>query len=95
MEVFDDYVAFIPNAFSPNGDGYNDYFFVVGRGIVHIECTIYNRWGEKLYQAEDFKQWDGRYQDVIVQNGPYIYMMTITDNKGLKHHYKGEVNVVR
>ena len=95
LVVLDELLAFIPTAISPNNDGRNDVFKVEGIGIVNIQIEIFNRWGEKLYQSDDFKQWDAIYQGSTVQMGSYVYIMTITDTKGLRHHKKGEIMVVR
>lgn len=65
---------YIPNAFTPNGDGVNDVFSVSGRSIDHFDMEIYNRWGAKIFESEDPKKaWDGTYQGVVVPQGDYIY----------------------
>jgi len=93
--VRDNLVVFIPTAFSPNSSGLNDVFRVSGVGYTNIDCRIYNRWGEKLFDSDNFTQWDGTYKGEIVQNGVYIYQMTLTDYAGRRYHRKGTVNVVR
>lgn len=68
----------LPNAFTPNRDGINDVFRVVGN-ISRLESfgfTIYNRWGERLfYTADRYAGWNGRYNGDDVQVGTYIYML--------------------
>lgn len=53
---------FIPAGFTPNGDGYNDYFVIKGiSDFPENELSIYNRWGEKVFEASDYKNnWDGK-----------------------------------
>jgi len=60
-----DYNIYIPNAFTPNGDGMNDRFKVIGKGIKNIYLAVYNRWGEKVYETGNLYEalnvgWDGK-----------------------------------
>ena len=60
---------FVPNTFTPNGDGNNDKFEIKGENIKDFELWIYNRWGELLFTSTDVnKTWDGSYQDIMVMN---------------------------
>ncbi len=93
--VLDELLVFIPNAISPNNDGLNDVFRVTGIGHTNIAIEIFNRWGERVYESDDFKEWDAMYQGNKVPLGSYIYIMTITDNRSKKYYRNGEVTVVR
>jgi gliding motility-associated-like protein len=93
--VLDEFIAFIPNGFTPNGDGLNDEFRIVGEGISNISVLIYNRWGEKIYDAPDFEAWDGTYKGSLVQGGSYVYLIEMIDLKGRIHYKKGTVTVLR
>ena len=54
---------YVPNAFTPNGDGQNDVFEVYGIGISQVELTIYNRWGQEVFQESSNRpQWDGMFK---------------------------------
>jgi gliding motility-associated-like protein len=65
--------VYIPNAFTPNGDGLNDYFEVFGVGD-EAELLIYNRWGELIFQAQPYlNNWDATYQGQLVEMGVYLY----------------------
>jgi gliding motility-associated-like protein len=65
--------VYIPNAFTPNGDGLNDYFEVFGVGD-EAELLIYNRWGELVFQAQPYlNNWDATYQGQPVEMGVYLY----------------------
>jgi gliding motility-associated-like protein len=86
---------FIPNAFTPGTDGLNDLFRPVGHSIEQVNCKIFNRWGEKLVDEIDFIGWDGIYMGEYVQNGVYLYMMSIKGKDGRWHYRNGEVHVVR
>jgi gliding motility-associated-like protein len=95
LNVLDLFVYHIPSVFSPNDDGHNDVFAIEGLGIVWINCQIFNRWGEKLLDVKNFTSWDGMYQGEMVQDGVYLYLVQIKDNKGRIHYIKGEVTVLR
>jgi len=74
--------VYIPNSFSPNGDGINEIFKLSGvlQGVKGYEITIFNRWGEILFATKDVnKGWDGTYQGKPVQEGFYNYSMRYTD----------------
>jgi gliding motility-associated-like protein len=87
-----------PNAFSPNGDGRNDYFRPVVRGPMYeYELRIFNRWGELIYLGYDSKKgWDGRYQGQPVSIGTYVWWLTYKKMpNGNPNIIKGEVTVIR
>lgn len=70
---------YIPNVFSPNGDGINDTFWVQGNGILEYEIIIFNRWGGELYRSYRMDQpWDGTYDGVDVADGVYLYVINYT-----------------
>ncbi|UPT68899.1 MAG: gliding motility-associated C-terminal domain-containing protein [Sphingobacteriales bacterium JAD_PAG50586_3] len=70
-------ILYIPNAFTPNGDGINETFVPKGDGIETFKMLIYNRWGELLYETTDLQQgWDGTYQGVLSQQDVYIYKVS-------------------
>jgi gliding motility-associated-like protein len=61
--VIEDYAVYIPNAFSPNGDGNNDMFEYAIIGAKETEVRIYNKWGEKVFETTNPREyWDGRYK---------------------------------
>lgn len=76
IEISADADVFIPNAFTPNNDGINDVFVAVGEEVREYELSVWNRWGDLVFQTEDPTQvWDGGYQggDHYVQDGLYTY----------------------
>lgn len=69
---------YIPNAFTPNGDGQNDVFEVYGVGISQVELTVYNRWGQEVFQASSNRpQWDGMYKGKMQPPGMYSYLVEV------------------
>jgi gliding motility-associated-like protein len=63
-----------PNIFSPNNDGINDYFSIKSIGVIELNITIVNRWGEKVYVGESDPTWDGKYNDAECSEGVYFYV---------------------
>ena len=93
------FTFYIPNAFSPNDDGDNDYFNGKGVGIVKYKLMIFDRWGDLIFVTEklDDKGWDGIVSggDAIAQQDTYVWKVLLTDEFKAKHAYKGVVNLVR
>ncbi len=88
--------VFIPSAFSPNGDGQNDLFYVRNNCIQTMLLTIYNRWGEKVFESDDVtKGWDGKFKDKLIDAGVYAYYITATFVNNELYNNKGNINVVR
>ncbi|MFN2422375.1 MAG: PKD domain-containing protein [Cryomorphaceae bacterium] len=93
-----DHTIFVPNAFTPNGDGLNDIFEPVISGAAKYDMYIIDRWGGEVYAAEDVKRgWDGggRNGEHFVQNGLYQYLIVVTDFSGWSYEYRGTVNLMR
>ena len=69
VDLSEEFILFMPNAFSPNGDGRNDYFAPVGIGITldYFEMRIYNRQGNLVYLSTDInKPWDGNITENVM-----------------------------
>ncbi len=93
-----DFLFFIPNSFTPDGDGVNDTFTGKGLFITEYEMFIFDRWGNTVYRTDDLdKPWDGKanHGNEISQQDVYVYSITVKDFKQIKHNYKGIVNLVR
>jgi gliding motility-associated-like protein len=73
----------IPNAFSPNGDGYNDTFELIGlETFEHIKLTILTKWGEVLLTTEDYQNdWNGLINNNPLADGVYFYLIDYDDNQ--------------
>ncbi len=85
---------FMPNTFSPKDDGHNDRFSPVGYRIKDYRLSIFNRWGQKIYEGNN-EGWQGKHKGQLVPPGQYIYKLNVTDFKGDKHLKKGFVRVTR
>ncbi|MDR3679108.1 MAG: gliding motility-associated C-terminal domain-containing protein [Flavipsychrobacter sp.] len=90
---------FIPNAFTPNGDGRNDVFRVHYVGNIYtMTISIFNRFGQLVFSgANQSEVWDGTYKGVPVDMGTYFYNIVIRcgANKTGTVSYKGDVTVIR
>jgi gliding motility-associated-like protein len=96
INVTEDYSFYIPNTFTPNGDGLNDIFQPKGLGIEKYEMMIFDRWGEKIFESKEFeKGWDGKYQGKICPSDVYVYKIKISNIFGEAHDYTGHVNLIK
>ncbi|WP_188316202.1 gliding motility-associated C-terminal domain-containing protein [Chitinophaga agrisoli] len=87
---------FIPNAFSPNGDGLNDELRVYGYIIKDIHFMIFNQWGEKVFETNTQNRgWDGQYKGRMQPSGVYIYVCKLQLTDGSVVEKKGAVNLIR
>lgn len=88
------YSTFIPDAFTPNNDGNNDFFmpFVIGDNGYNIK--IFDRWGNIIFN-EDNKKWDGKINTKPLPNGIYNYSITIFDFVNKPFIYTGMLNLIR
>lgn len=101
-----DYAFFIPNSFTPNDDGINDFFFGVGIGIVEYEMVIFDRWGNRIFYCKMDElslnmpcQWDGKvdggFSNTRVQQDVYVWKIHLTNVFDKKFDYVGTVTVVK
>jgi gliding motility-associated-like protein len=90
-------LVFIPNAFSPNGDGLNEVFRPkFGVPVTAYQCLIFNRWGQQIQLSTDpLKGWDGRWNGKYAPIGVYYYIIRFTDGAGERHERNGSVTLVR
>lgn len=105
LSIEGDYTLFMPNAFTPNGDGINDTFFPLGIGLTDpkFEYTmyIYDRWGDLIFKSDDInKPWDGKANNGRrqAQADVYVWVIKTIDTKGTvgqKHQYIGHVTLFR
>ncbi len=86
----------LPNAFSPNGDGKNDVFFVRGGPFEEMHLVIYNSWGEMIFESNDPQfGWDGTYKGQPEMNGVYTYTVRAKTITGEEHVRPGKVTLIR
>lgn len=110
VRVHDEFTFYAPDAFSPNGDGLNDLFYVIGHGIdaTQFYLCVYDRLGNRVFQTEIFDEerayrmaWDGSFNgsvtkgDPVLTNGLYSWYCTFVDFTGKPHEESGTVTLVR
>lgn len=97
------YDVYIPTAFSPNSDGHNDIFVPLSniKGMQILDLLIYNRWGEKVFEAQNFapndssKGWNGYFKGEPAQVDNYVYYITVKMPDDKIKVYKGTFALLR
>lgn len=97
IDVIKSSVLFVPNAFSPNGDGKNDVFMPVAYCDMRLKFfAVYNRYGERIYSSSDQNPgWDGCYNSKKADMGTYFWYVEAIDESGKSFVKKGDVTLVR
>jgi gliding motility-associated-like protein len=86
---------FVPNVFSPNGDGANDVLKIYGNCITDLEFAIFDRWGEKVFETTDPAiVWDGRYQGNLLDAAVFVYYLS-ANVKGEPVKKHGNITLVK
>ncbi len=87
----------VPSAFSPNGDGSNDFLFVRGEIVIEsMNFTIFNRYGQMVFETTDIEEgWDGTHNGVELNPGVFVYYVNVTFIDGSAGQIKGNVTLVR
>ncbi|HNE48168.1 MAG TPA: gliding motility-associated C-terminal domain-containing protein, partial [Saprospiraceae bacterium] len=96
-------IVYIPNVFSPDGDGINDRVTVyAGNRVKAIRIfEIFDRWGEKVFSRTDMPAnepeagWDGKHRGQKVQEGVYVYYLLIELTDGKKRLLKGDISLIQ
>lgn len=98
----DEALFFIPNTFTPNNDGANDRFYPIASGVSKVDLfRVYNRWGEKLFEARNFEPnkpelgWDGIYKGQPLTPDVYVYYLESKCANGEKIFLKGDISLIR
>jgi gliding motility-associated-like protein len=100
LDIVPEFKWFMPNAFTPNGDGSNDLFLGAGllEGINDFNMTIWNRWGELVFETDNPNVgWNGQDQNSgsMSPGGVYVYQVTFTSPRGTPLIYKGFATLIR
>ena len=86
----------VPNAFTPQSGDINSVVFVRGFGIAKMQFTIWNRWGQKVFETNDQNiGWDGKVKGVIQPMDVYAYTLTVEFFDGVKTTKKGDITLIR
>jgi len=95
VDVLEKFTLYIPNAFTPNGDGLNETFGPVGNAVNKFSMLIFNRWGQMIFESEDMNhQWDGTYKGEKVQTDTYVYKIFATGEESGSFQKTGKITVI-
>lgn len=100
VDVRKDCYINIPNAFTPNGDGNDDYFLpreLLSRSVSKFNMQVFNRWGQKVFESNttNGRGWDGKFNDKEQPMAVYIYLIEASFLNGTSEKYQGNVTLIR
>ncbi|MBS1651580.1 MAG: gliding motility-associated C-terminal domain-containing protein [Bacteroidetes bacterium] len=94
--ITDNFGIYIPNAFTPNGDGLNDTFNAKAYSILSFKMDVFDRWGENLFTSNDItKGWDGTYKGALCKTDVYVYKVTYKGLDGKLYYKTGTVTLLK
>ncbi len=86
----------VPNAFTPLSGDANSILYVRGYGVSQLKFTIWNRWGQKVFETNDMNiGWDGKFKGVIQPMDVYVYTLSATFFDGVEVNKKGDITLIR
>lgn len=87
---------YVPNAFTPNGDGRNDLFMIKGEGIRTLQCVLYDRWGKEIYLFQSLgDSWDGKVRGKDAPEGIFTYKLNAIFLDGRSFERSGTITLIR
>jgi gliding motility-associated-like protein len=95
-KVVEDYAIYIPNAFSPNGDGNNDLFEYYLVGVKSVSIRIFNKWGEKVFETNNPNSyWDGSYKGQALNPDVFTYEIAVESYAKKREQFMGSLTLIR
>jgi gliding motility-associated-like protein len=96
ITLFQPFSVEFPTAFSPNGDGLNDSFGAVAKGVIEYRMVVYNRFGDMVFTTSDIsKKWDGTINGEAAPSGAYVYQVYAKGNEGQGVDRSGKVMLIK
>lgn len=96
ITIEEEYWIYVPNTFTPDGNRVNNYFSVSTVNIKYLEVMIFNRWGERIFEAYDpFFEWDGTYNGTLVQDGTYIWKIKYVTKGNIEGKLVGHITLMK
>lgn len=96
INIIYDGAIYLPNSFTPDGDGINDIFYAFGKDIIEFEMYIFNRWGQKMFYTNDMSiGWDGTFEGNLVQTESYVWKVRFKDTVGKSGEMYGTVTLLK
>jgi gliding motility-associated-like protein len=94
--IQEEYYIYVPNTFTPDGLRFNSTFRASTIGIKTLQVRIFNRWGEVVFSSDELDfEWDGKYQNIPVQDGTFSWKISYITNQGIEELITGHVNLIR
>lgn len=93
-----EFTIYVPNAFTPNGDGKNDVLYAYGNEITEFSMQLYDRWGNLIFTSHNINEgWDGHARDGsdVAQQDVYVYKIAVKDFQGKLHRFTGHVSLLQ
>jgi gliding motility-associated-like protein len=94
--------VFVPNTFSPNGDGSNDVFYPRGNGVFKIQnIKVFNRWGEVVFEKSNFNPndasagWDGTFKGKPLPPDVFVYILQVVCDNNTALTFKGNIALIK
>lgn len=99
IDVINEFNVYVPNAFTPDGDGLNEIFIPIfseyGLNFTHYRLEIFDRWGICLFYTTDYRKgWDGKVKGVICEQGTYVYKLRFNDAEGQTYNKIGHILLI-
>ncbi|WP_296622722.1 gliding motility-associated C-terminal domain-containing protein [Marivirga sp.] len=95
ITLFQPFSVEFPTAFTPNGDGLNDTFGAVAKGVKEYKMVIYNRFGDVVFTSSDIdKKWDGTVNGETAPSGGYVYQVYAKGHEGLGVDKSGKIMLI-
>ncbi len=96
ITVVEDYAIYIPNVFTPNGDGNNDVFQYHLIGVKKVFIYVFNRWGEKVFETDNPNEyWDGTYKGKLLNPDVFVYQIKLVSYDNKQAEFKGSVSILK
>lgn len=96
VEVYECSPLFVPDAFTPDGDGLNDVFIAKGTDIIEFDLRVHSRTGKMIFETNNINiGWDGRIDGKMAQPGVYFYTIRFVDSLKKVHNLNGHLTLLR
>jgi gliding motility-associated-like protein len=96
IKISQEHYIYVPNAFTPDGNKFNNVFYATTVNIKELNVKIFNRWGETLYESNEVRFiWDGTYNGVIVKDDVYVYKIKYVTNEGEEDTLVGHIVLLK
>ncbi|MCW3124408.1 MAG: hypothetical protein JWO03_66, partial [Bacteroidetes bacterium] len=98
ITVIPQHQLYVPNTFTPNGDGINDEWEIFGnkKSWLFVQVAVFDRWGEKVFESNDVDfKWDGTFKGTLMEPNVYVYVLSVTFVDDYTTNNKGTVTVLR